>query len=250
MQSARSWLPEGALRDGVLRRLVLETAKAWSERWFAVKPDVSAREEPQPSNAADATQHRSADGAITLSAPPHARRRLALRAIGLDAALPRLTPRDQTVLTKLASASLDDLLAAFVACFPGAPACATHTPDPRRLHFSLGLGAATRLIDLSLTLENAIAARKSVMARYEQRRGLSPVTTALERQPVEVSAMIGVGQIDLTDLRALEPGDIITLDQGPADRVALAVNKIQVGGRNWALFQEGRALTMHWAGDQ
>jgi flagellar motor switch/type III secretory pathway protein FliN len=220
-QEARAWLPDETLRDGALARALAACIDTWVEHWLAEPRRVEVR-------ASTASPPEAAPtfccGALTLALDPRAP--LGLWMLGLGAGVGKTNPADDMLLKRLATVAAADLLDRLRPTFGLNAGIKEERRHPRidDVAFSFSLGGASNLIHLFVPSSLAVQARKALLPPQEPPLLPRPRAEALARQLVRVGAMLGEARISLVDVRSLAIGDVVVLDRGGADALALTVD--------------------------
>lgn len=254
VSSCRSWLPKGAVNAAIVERELVEALQTWSEKWFV-------RGGPRPlgpftsgSNVAamrgEGMGWQVLEEGVAFGVADKATGVLA--ALMLDANLngTTLTTRDRELLEHVTTVCIDDLRHALTALF-GLPADACWQVDPR-VDFpmaddawgcSLGMRDREPLIRLIVEQGAIVAFRKGRIRSHTDPVELGSLTEALEKQCVELSARLGQCEMMLSDLAALNEGDVLILDRKSDALLELAIDR-QVKSARCVLEQENEELLL------
>lgn len=232
----KAWLPQGAMAGGAVERTLRDIAAHWSQKWFARKTlglvDCPAARHLGGLPDTEEMAWRCHEGGLAIGISDTGR--LGLSGLMLDIAPrePDLTSADRWLLDRLAISCLDDLCTELAgAMCPEAPETWLPANDPPRLDgeiavYRFGTLAGRPLIHL-LVDRSAAASLIRTQAAARNRPPLQPLSVALARQAVRVSACLGSCSISLAELAELGPGDVIVLDR----RLDMPL-EIAVDGRN------------------
>jgi flagellar motor switch/type III secretory pathway protein FliN len=250
----RAWLPANALRDNALVHALSAFSERWAGRWFAAPKPTNVRMHDVAERAGIAAGCECwihPDAGMMLALGPSAHLPLAGAMLGIDTVTQKLTAEDHAVLRRLAKACASDYLhgAAAALGFQAASTPSSSREAPAGLRFALSLGAATQVIELHFDHRAALAARRNILAEAPTPSPpLASRNEAIGRQPIDVGAMIGTGRLGLGELRTLACGDVLVLDRGPGDAMAIAVNGIAHPEAPCSIVEERGALCMRLNG--
>lgn len=250
----RPWLPANALRDNALSVALTAYAERWCTRWFCAPKPASLRMSEvrdRASIASDCLCWTHPKGGVLLAMSAAAHVPLASAMLGLETGAHRLTAQDHAVLRRLAASCAQDFLHGVLHLF-GRDASVDTTSARSAFagfRFAVSLGAASQLLDLCIDNEVATVARRTLLdPPPNPTKALAPRNEAVGRQPIRVGAMIGVGKLGLGDLRTLACGDVLVLDRGPKDALALAVDGVPQPDAPCSIVEDNGALCMRLNG--
>jgi len=252
--AARPWLPANAVRDNALAGALSAHAETWGARWFYVSKRASVRMNEVKGRvalAADCECWKHPTVGIMLALGPNAHIPIAGAMLGIDPGAHKLTAQDHALIRRLAMASAQDYLcsAAEVLGFESGAASTASREAQSGFRFALSLGAASQVLELYLDDRAAIAARRTILGSAPTPKGpLASRKDAIGRQPISVGAMIGTGKLGLGELRTLACGDVLVLDRGPGDAMALAVNGMAGLDAPCSIVEDNGALRMRLNG--
>lgn len=254
MSGFKSWLPKGALDATAMDRVFSEAVRSWSEKWFA-------RNGPRPlgpfaPGLAGNAAHREGlswhvlDAGLALSVADRATGLLAASILDADLGGAALTPRDRKLIERVTSDCLADLRKALAERFAIASA------EPWRTGGQPGFAAAADSWSASLGMGDRepllrIVAGHDLMAAF-RRASIPPpprpavlgsLSKGLEGQELVLSALLGRCRMNLSDLGALEEGDVLILDRQADSRLELAIDGEAKGG-SCVLEQQGERLAL------
>lgn len=252
--SAKSWLPDGALDDGVLCDRVQAVAAEWATRWIPL-PKLhtdQAQDGEQPVLKAGDDTHFSSDGRLRLSASLACRLHLGMAMLGVAVDRNQVASKDQALLEQLAGEALDDLAAILASDLAGSqPRAASvgsgdgRLQDDHSVCFRIVLAEAGPAIDLALADELAIAARKN---EAQPSRAPKPANwrAAVGTTPVRVGARVGDVSLSLSEISSLEIGDLLVLDRPVDDGVELTVNNEVLPDSSCQIEQDGARVGLRF----
>jgi flagellar motor switch/type III secretory pathway protein FliN len=250
MASARPWLPANAVRDDALSKALATPAELWAMRWFAAPRAVNVRMTEVKARlglSGDCACWTDAKGSLLLAMGPTAHVPIASAMLGLQTGAHKLTTQDHALLRKLAARCARDFLLTAATVFgSGGESEPTQMREANTgFRFALSLGSASQVLELYVGEHVAVAARRRALGGPEApARPLSSREEAVGRQPIRVGAMVGVGKLGLGDLRTLACGDVLVLDRGPRDPLALAVNGVAHPDALCTIVEDNGALHM------
>jgi hypothetical protein len=220
MSQTVPWLPNACLRSERAANRLSETVLDWSRRWLPRGrwQAIGAFKEAADTRDDNNWSLLRTGGRVTIEGAPRAVLRLALAMLGEDDRT-TFSPRDHKFLRRLAGQAMDDLVDAVdrVLSGNGSPGASVGRP------WSLPLGpAAEPLLQVSIARSDL-----SLLARqaYPQHAAgpLDARGPAVAGLRVSVSAHLGMAKMDVSQLDALEPGDVIVLDRSVTARATLLV---------------------------
>ncbi len=243
--ASQPWLPATALCDGVLASALRERANAWATRWFADAPTPTITPRPALSNKANTYWRASAEPGLYGSMDAQALHNLGHTLIHVGNSLQKPTPADHKLLCDLGAACFEDFLREAAQVFLLPPHIVSGdrpADDTRQLHFSIC--AASIALDLHVNEATATLARKALVERAPPQPALRPREQAIRAQRVTIGAMIGISQLKLAEFYALEAGDVLVLDRGADDEVALTVEGAPFTSQAGIIFREDADLKL------
>jgi hypothetical protein len=224
-----TWLPSDCLASYAasepFARLIADWAEHWfaSDRWEVLGSWRPALDQPE----ASWPSLRISPHGFAILADHDAVLSLALAALG-SAEQANYTQADLRVLRRLSSRILDDLETR-LSNLPGNPIGAVSSETE---HFMLGIGTRQRnWLSLSCAKARLAAIVRSELPRFHTGAPLTSAAAAFADNRVEISAMLGRASLRVGDIRHLEVGDVIMLDQSGDEPLPLQV--------------EGQATTLH-----
>lgn len=252
MTLARPWLPANAVRDETLTRTIANVGECWAARWFRTPKPVSVRmnEAARQSPASAAQCWSAGDSDVALIMNDAAYVPIGCAMLGVEVGAHKVTAQDATLLKDIAALCVADLMQDLTHALVPASGFAANEgcEDEKRLRFTFSLGAASQLLELYLSEQLAVTARQRLAGKTSA--PCAPLHTradALSGQRLEVAAMVGESRLDLGELRALRIGDVVVLDHGPTDRVALAINGAARRETACSIVREGEELRLQLA---
>lgn len=216
MGAAIPWLPPGALTGADAARPLAQVITAWSDEWLSGgwRPATGFTR----AAADDWSVLRQGDVADVVGRP----KAVLDLAFALLGAKPRgdLTETDLRLLRRIAGDALDDLSERVGRVCPD-----TASVGGVRWRLTLGPGEREQL---AITLPEAALAAIARRAFRPIARAvtLSSLRTAVADQSIDCAAWLGRAALSVEQFGALEPGDVLLLDQPVGDAVPLAI-----GGR-------------------
>lgn len=226
----RPWLPQQALKDDTLIKRIIGDCTSWSARWFAEPRDTSVRMrfiEASPI-ARGATIWRAHTPGFAITITPHAELLLASWTLGFALGSQRLNPHDESLLRGVAQECASDFFPCVAQTFSvtGTFAQAPEFAAPSGACFTFAIGAASPVFELYVSDALLIAGRKACVRKQLAPSPLSVNAreNATARQTVKLGAMVGVGRLGLSELYNLAAGDVLVLDRGHNDKVALTID--------------------------
>jgi hypothetical protein len=224
MSQAVPWLPDACLKSERAGMRLNETVADWSRRWL---PRGRWQAIGQVDGAAGGMEDsgwsllRTGERS-TLEGKSAAVLRLAVAMLGEDARTV-FSPRDHKFLRRLAGQAMDDLVGAVDQLLPGGD-------GPGRAWvghpWSLSIGpSAEPLLQVSIARSDLCRLARLAYPRHSacplEARGAS-----VAEFDVPISVQLGTATMDVAQFEALEPGDVIVLDQP-----ITAPATLQVAGR-------------------
>lgn len=225
---AQEWLPDEALVDHRLKLVADETLLRWSERWLGqasgythskfklIKPAVAA-----PISVAE---WRQSSAGMDCNWSETLGTRLGLAIVDAKDRKSQLSASDKALLVELAWDALSDLADMIRKGLHIGPMAVADSQS------SLGLiewqvrHTEKHLPDLALRLSASafVAARKAIIGtKIFERETSGPLSLACADAKVKVKAILGDARISWGELKTLEPGDVVVLDQLMADSFPL-----------------------------
>lgn len=228
----RPWLPPSALDPAEIDGALAQCIAAWSQNWFARgrlrllsrfspaltwKPQVNGK-----------SWHVASQGAA-LGVADKAAAALVKSMIDADPGSASLTARDRALIERLLDACLGDLRGSLerLLGISGESSWQTAAQFPAEQgDWTCTLGFIDRepVIQLVVRHDLLIAFRKLRVRSPGRPAELQPMTCALERQPVTISARLGQCSMMLPDFAALAEGDVLILDRPLDGLIELAIN--------------------------
>ncbi|HYD85995.1 MAG TPA: FliM/FliN family flagellar motor switch protein [Vitreimonas sp.] len=253
---AQIWAPAQALFDDTLAAIASSGARAWAQRWFGGERPVDVRR-CEAGRAAGppigAAVWETKEPGVVLALDPRAHATLAGWMLGLETGGRTHRPADQQLFENLALAAAHDFAAEAARVFAVAPDLRKregYRPDADDLGFVLSIGAATNLLQLYLTRACALRTRLHAIGPRVAPRSPRPRAEALLNQPIRLGVMIGRGRMALSELCSLGVGDVVLLDKGQDDVLALTLNGEVKDDPGCELRQDGSRLALRLAPQQ
>jgi hypothetical protein len=221
MKQVRAWLPQAALRDGKILKVLKTIVSEWAMDWFNVTPLVLSEVGRKDSNLGTDGQLEQGFatgpagmvqiGGLMLGFDVEAMRDIAesdarfLSEIGMSAKL------DLTYRLSQISKSLDDDLVDNV--------CSGNFRQYSVLHNNKELGL------ISLSSSQAIKIRKSQVEKAERASTeLCSIDSLISDSEIKVGAFLGAVEVGLADLSSLECGQVVVMQQGYDAVLPLLIN--------------------------
>lgn len=235
MPVAQEWLPEAALSDGQLERAVEDVLRAWAEKWFAQAPSLRVVLQTAPHGLPSLPADQgwaSPDGALRLLPSARARQRIAREALGFPGQFQDRKAEDLRLMQSLSARLLQDLGERAESVFPGAGALQMNSGDEARswpLHgggisISASLFGEDGIFVFFCSRDLAIRARKAMLTAPIPRQ-LAPLKRGLDGQEVSLSGLAGTTRLTLAEFRAMQPGDVLSLDRTLSEGIPISLNR-------------------------
>ena len=251
--ACRTWLPSGALGGGAVERLLTETSAAWSDHWFARRlmrrvGECASLDRSELGRMRD-LQLRYVDAGLALALEDDARMVVARMMLDEPADREAATEADEELVERLAAACVDDLCTRLANSFGLGRAPAWRRGGIEALPFAeacvFALGPSDNAPTIRVLIGHELAAG---IVRSSARPGrkaepLRPLSEALARQAVGISAVVGRCELSLGELAGLAPGDVLVLDAATAGTLPLAIDGVARSGR-CAVEQENGQLRL------
>ncbi|HEV7690399.1 MAG TPA: hypothetical protein VGO52_06240 [Hyphomonadaceae bacterium] len=252
MSSSQAWLPPIALFDGVLSGRVGGLVAQWEKRWIGRPKGLSTR---IAAEGAIVKAHTAAwgthCGGLVAAIEEAALVRLACQLLCIKNPPKKMQEADAHLLRSVGEACLRNLLTDLAAGLglSGEISAVEPTDLPGlarnpAMRFILNPASLPRGIDLFLSQDAAVSARKMHLAPPREPRPLGARRAAAEAQEIRVGACIGWGQVGLSDLRSLMPDDVIVLDGALGKDLVLHVDGRATADPLIELAQSGPALVL------
>lgn len=243
---ARSWLPDGALLDGALARVVASAATDWTRAWFGRGEAVVAAAQGVVKRHLVSSEMRSwasGGGDVVVVGAAATATSFAEAILGqLDAK--KLNSADRALLEALGEKCLLDLLARLSNALGGGAAIGpttTRLTVDEAVRFSFGGHAR----DLELLVATPLAARaRKALLPQEPKKALSARSAVIDDLDVEVGAIIGEQRLTIGDLHTLDVGDVLVFERGLGDEMEVAINGDMRRGLTWTLQQQDERLQL------
>jgi flagellar motor switch protein FliM len=117
--------------------------------------------------------------------------------------------------------------------------------DPRRVAVRIGIGVGERMLALHFLLAGiAPETRKPAAGAPPRQTAQAAMPSRIASTRVEVSAVLDELEIMLTDLLALEPGDLIPLTVTPGDPIEVRIEGEPCGRARFGVCAERLAIRM------
>lgn len=245
-----AWLPQAALRDGAVGRLLGARIGQWSAKWIA-GGGIDLLDERTLEGAApgcDAIAWQGPGEGVALGLPGPAPAGLAGLALDADLSGARLEGLDRQLVERLAEAMLDDLRRDLAGLFEMVPA-ATWRALPAApawvgaLRYAFGPASRKFVLHLALAADRLARLRKSAIGAAPAAVALQPVAAGLAGQPIGLSARVGGCALSLAELGGLAAGDVLILDRAAGEPLDLVVDGAVKRGR-CTLDQAGDRLSL------
>jgi flagellar motor switch/type III secretory pathway protein FliN len=236
----RTWLPSGAFDGGAIDRLIAETTRTWSEHWFARRLmrgiGESAWLERAEFGRMRDLQLRFADGGLALALEDDAWMLIARMMLDEPAEGEALTAADEQLVERLATECVDDLCKRLAAAFGLGRATwrrgATDAlPFAEACVYALGPSEKAPAVRVMVARDLVAGIVKSSATPASKLPPLRPLSEALAKQQVALSALIGRCELSLGELAGLASGDVLVLDSATGGALPLAINGTALSGR-------------------
>jgi hypothetical protein len=220
------WLPDACLESERAARRTGETVADWSRRWIAGGRWQALGRWSETAGDDEAAWSPLRSGRATIEAAPGAVTRLALAMLG-EENRSSFTLRDHKFLRRLAGRAIDDLAALIDALLPvDGGSAGTWAGIP----WSLPVGATGEpLMRISIARADLCQLAHQAFPRGAA-SALASRGSAVADLRVSIGAHLGMTAMDIAQVAALEPGDVIVLD-----RQLSAPATLLVAGRQTAL---------------
>jgi len=220
------WLPETAITQTRIRAAFAGALGQWSQVWLAGGREVEISDRPASIAAQDDGSFHFEAGAVAFQLPATAKRYLLEAVLGEGLSGKSLTADDHRLLDKLAGKAVQDLISRLEALIPSA---SIPNGKMRRLGLFMAgheCGRFTFPAHALVALVKAGMKRSSISSPPLARR-----LTAIAPCEVEVEADLGHVLLKVDELRDLEPGDVLVLEQSLDALVSmrLATSKALLG---------------------
>ena len=218
MSAARVWFPCGSLASRPAARRFVAIVGEWGRIWFSRDAWQAGEQFSQPTPSDKVTLREKSrlallGGPKTVVAMAHAMLGQPMRGDP--------TPGDVRVLQRLAGTALDDLVVRLEALFPPRMDAPLPAVGQTAAKWHLSIGPAAAGLALQLDSGDLAELARAGFAPIAPAADLQPLRSALEDLELTASGMLGTIPLTLSDLAALEPGDILLLDQTPDTEVEL-----------------------------
>lgn len=250
--ACRTWLPSGALGSGAVDRLLAQASGQWSDHWFARRlmrrvGESASLDRSELGRMRD-LQLRFVEGGLAVALEEDSRMVIARMMLDEPAERTAMTEADEELVDRLAAACIDDL------CTRLATAFGLRSPAWRRggiealpfaeaCVFALGASENSPTIRILVSHELAAAIVHSSAKPGRKPAPLRPLSEALAKQKVGVSAVVGRCQLSLGEFAGLAAGDVLVLDASTGGTLPLAIDGVARSGR-CAVDQENGRLRL------
>lgn len=217
---ARSWLPEGAFGTATVDAVLADVLCAWSAQWFARRTATVSYVRPHDAaHAAPGTAQLLGERAA-LQLPARGKRLLLEALLDTDLSQQILGEGDRRVLDDLTGQVLDDLVVRLDKFFE---AEARHDEE-RRLSVGVVFGTGELLI-ITVPDHILVPALRARVSRSEQARApLRKRLQALAETKIVAEAVLGHVELSMSDIEALDVGDVLVLDRALEEPIDLYVS--------------------------
>ncbi len=236
----RTWLPSGALDGGAVERRIAETAEQWSAHWFARRlmrgvGESAWLDQAELGRLRD-LQLRFAEGGLALALEDDSWMVIARMMLDEPADREADTPADEQLVERLAAACVDDLCDRLAAAFGLGRAAWRRgaidaLPFPEACIFALGPSEKAPTLRVLVARDLVAGTVKSSATPGRKLPPLRPLTEALARQNIGLSALVGRCELSLGELAGLASGDVLVLDAAAGDALPLAIDGVARSGR-------------------
>jgi hypothetical protein len=237
----RTWLPSGALGGGAVGRLLAQTSEQWSDHWFARRlmrrvGESASLDRDEPGRMRD-LQLRHVDAGLALALEDDSPIVIARMMLGEPADRDAATEADGELVERLASACIDDLGARLAGAFGLGRALTWRRGGIETLPFAeacvFALGPSDNAPTIRVLVGHELAAGivRSSAKPGRKPAPLRPLSEALAKQDVGLSAMVGRCELSLGEFAGLAPGDVLVLDAAAGGTLPLAIDGVVRPGR-------------------
>ncbi|WP_425999049.1 FliM/FliN family flagellar motor C-terminal domain-containing protein [Caulobacter sp. DWR1-3-2b1] len=224
-RQARSWAPPSIAESPALRAKVAEAVSDWSFAWFARFRLTVGRWDIVRGDPWTGVEGVRVEGqALGLARGERAAQRLHERAFGVDLSATPLSEADRRVVDGFAREMFDDLLAGLeraLSLGDFRPEAAATWDGGIKIGLTDDSGAV--LVWLVAPLAAVLPICRSALAPPRPRAPPLGRRAALAAAAVRLDVILGSADLTIGELRTLAPGDVLVLDRGLHDPVALVI---------------------------
>jgi len=229
----QDWLPVQVGQRQVIEARVAQAVEAWSTAWFARRrvTVVGARAAlSDPSGEAESPAWRRYDAELALACPARAAQRLLDWVFDVRAEGPA-SDMDRRVLERVEQDLFSDLIQRVASALDLKAAGRPGPPQPvgspfgrlGGVTFTLGEASGGGLLSLAAPLNAILPLCRRSLPPPRPTPPPAPRAVALGHHPVTIEAVLGMAEISVSELRRLEPGDVLILDRKLGEPTALAL---------------------------
>lgn len=237
MRPAKPWLPDDCLRSQRSAHSMVEAVGDWSRAWFKAdgwKPGTCFS-----TGVAEGWAGLSDDGRASITARAGAVTDLALAILSTKP--PRIPPaqRDLQFLRRLGAKAVDDLSVRIADVLP------PRTQDADRLasgpQWQLAIGPAEGpALAVTIGEPDLIALARKTYRPLAARGSMVGPREPLQEMPVTIAGIVGNARLAVEQIKSLEIGDVIVLDQKSDMPVRLVIEGRVTGLPVFIGQQDGR----------
>lgn len=250
--TTHAWLPPIAIFDGGVSRRFDELLQTWRRQWFPAPITLTSKATAAPISGIHRGEHwRTQCGNLAFAADQQRRIRLASAVLGFNKTWRKSDSRDAAFLSRLAQEAVADFAAGLASLFQNKPSLEKieGTTDSLPIAMSFGVSnGAGKLFDISVSWEAAVAARKSLTPPARATLPLQSRHAAIASQQIRIGGYVGSGRVELSDLRALAPGDILVLDRAIGDEFNVTINGRTAAQADYEIKRDGAGLVLQFKG--
>lgn len=240
MSSPQSWIPRSTLQGEHAVRPFAAAVADWSEAWF---PDGAWQAAANFKPAGDGLDWSVLREHSHFALVGRQKASLDLAFVLLGQRLRQdLTEADHQLLRRLAASAIDDLHQRIASLYSASEMQASGAAARDRLRLTIGPGGQAKFaIEAERDpLTTLVKGRFRAIAR---RNELSPVRTAIAKEPVRIEAHLGSAELSIAQIESLEIGDIVVLDR-PIDAPARISINNRLGSMPFALSDNGSNILL------
>jgi hypothetical protein len=222
----RDWLPAGAVSSERVRLALRDAVESWSSQWFSKRKFNLGRVSERSSPPLGAEEWQSCGEACALRCTAAGGVKVLEAAIDLTLGPDLLTPRDHQLMETFRDKILDDLIGKIEEKLGLQRGRSADTGGSDWLQLSIVEDFGPDLVLVALPSERLTSFIKTAIPRKASSPNVS-LKAAIQDESITMEALLGCVELLLSDLAALEPGDLLLLPTGLDQAVP-----IQVTGSN------------------
>lgn len=250
----RAWLPREALDPKAAEDLLSRVVERWSRKWFAARQfrvTPAVRVERQAPASGERFEWHLLEEGLAVGIADGAHVDLARAMLDLRGGDELRSPTDKAVAAAMAAACLEDLRGCLCDALRVGRDFVWRTAEgsaPDRfvpfLRFDAEIAGSPSPLRFLIDRELLVALVKLALTTAPAPLRLRPVTDALARQPVRVSAFVGACELSLAEACDLAAGDVLILDEDAGAPLNLALDEGSRSGR-CIVERDGDRLRLH-----